>query len=136
MGRNGWMCACIAAHGLAQAEGDATATLPQVEVVAPTVLPGLGIARDRLPYTVERIDGKAITGENAVSLPELMGQRLPSVNLNEIQGNPFHVPVAPTPPDAVGAAIHAVLLARSMSAAADVPDADVDAEADEGRTGS
>ena len=86
-GQTGLLCACLTAQGAAMAQ--ATTTLPSVEVVSPTALPGLGIARDRLPYTVERIDGRQITGENAVSLPELMGQRLQSVNLNEIQGNPF-----------------------------------------------
>ncbi len=62
---------------------------PRVDVVAPALLPGLGVARDRLPYTVERLGSDAINNENAVSLPELMGLRLPSVNVNEIQGNPF-----------------------------------------------
>jgi len=57
-------------------------------VVEPAPLPGIGVARDRLPYTVERLDGKAINNENAGSLSELMGMRLPSVNVNEIQGNP------------------------------------------------
>jgi iron complex outermembrane recepter protein len=38
---------------------------------------------------VEQLGPGAINSENAVSLPELMGQRLPSVNVNEIQGNPF-----------------------------------------------
>jgi iron complex outermembrane receptor protein len=62
---------------------------PRVEVVAPALLPGVGVPRDRLPYTVEHIGSEAFNRENALSLPELMGQRLPSVNLNEIQGNPF-----------------------------------------------
>ena len=57
-------------------------------MVEPAPLPGIGVARYPLPYTVERLDGKAINNENAGSLSELMGMRLPSVNVNEIQGNP------------------------------------------------
>ena len=57
--------------------------------MAPALLPGIGVPRNRLPYTVEQLGPGAINSENAVSLPELMGQRLPSVNVNEIQGNPF-----------------------------------------------
>ena len=75
----GLMCACLSGPALALAQ--ATATLPRVEVVEPALLPGIGVARDRLPFTVERIGGEAINSENAVSLPELMGQRLPSVNV-------------------------------------------------------
>ena len=89
--RVGLLLVCSAAPGLAFAQ--ATPSLPRVEVVAPAPLPGIGVARDRLPYTVERIGGEAINGENAVSLPELMGLRLPSVNVNEVQGNPFQVDV-------------------------------------------
>ncbi len=83
----GLLCACVAAPALPQAQ--TTANLPRVEVVEPAPLPGIGVVRDRLPYTVERLGSEAITVENAVSLPELMGLRLPSVNVNEIQGNPF-----------------------------------------------
>lgn len=66
-----------------------TATLPRVESIEPASLPGIGIARDRLPYTVQRLGSEAFTVENAVSLHELMGLRRPSVNVNEIRGNPF-----------------------------------------------
>ena len=85
----GLLCACAAAPALAQV----ATTLPGVEVVGPAPLPGIGVARDRLPYTVERLGAEAIRSENAVSLPELMGLRLPSVNVNEVQGNPFQVDV-------------------------------------------
>lgn len=61
----------------------------RIEIVAPALLPGIGVARDRLPYTVEQIPDSAINSENAVDLPELMGLRLPSVNVNDTQGNPF-----------------------------------------------
>jgi iron complex outermembrane receptor protein len=64
-------------------------SLQRVDVVSPALLPGLGVSRERLPYNVERLGPEEINSENAVSLPELMGLRLPSVNVNEIQGNPF-----------------------------------------------
>ena len=88
-----WACAALPALTHAQAPAPAAAAPaanpPRVDIVAPTLLPGLGIPRNRLPYTVEQLGADAINSENAVNLPELMGQRLPSVNVNEIQGNPF-----------------------------------------------
>jgi outer membrane receptor protein involved in Fe transport len=82
------LCACATLPAPSRAQpGDSP---PRVEVTEQrALLPGLGVARDRLPYTVEQLGRDAINNENAVSLPDLMGQRLPSVNVNEIQGNPF-----------------------------------------------
>jgi iron complex outermembrane recepter protein len=80
---------CAAATLPVLAPAQDVSSPPRVDVVAPALLPGVGVARDRLPYTVERLGREAINNENAVSLPELMGLRLPSVNVNEIQGNPF-----------------------------------------------
>ena len=77
------------AQAPAPAPAASAASPPRVEVVAPALLPGIGISRNRLPFTVEQLSSDVINNENAVSLPELMGQRLPSVNVNEIQGNPF-----------------------------------------------
>ena len=78
-----------AAPAAAPASAPTTANPPRVDVVAPALLPGIGVRRNQLPYTVEQLGPGAINSENAVSLPELMGQRLPSVNVNEIQGNPY-----------------------------------------------
>ncbi len=93
----GLLCACSTVPALTPAQTavppgsptQTTANPPRVDVVAPALLPGIGVPRNRLPYTVEQIGEGAINSENALSLPELMGQRLPSVNVNEIQGNPF-----------------------------------------------
>ena len=86
----GPLCACVATTAPTPAQ--TTPNLPRVEVVEPASLPGIGVACDRMPYTVESLGRDAINNENAVSLPELIGLRLPSVNLNEIEGNPFQPP--------------------------------------------
>lgn len=68
----------------------AAATNPdRIEIVAPALLPGIGVERDRLPYTVQQIRGGAINSENALNLPDLAVWRLPGVSINEIQGNPY-----------------------------------------------
>jgi iron complex outermembrane receptor protein len=62
--------------------------LPAVEVVAPTPIPGLGIPRDRLPANVQTLRGNALHDAQPASAAEASA-RLPSVSINEIQGNPF-----------------------------------------------
>jgi iron complex outermembrane receptor protein len=93
-----WAIAALPALTQAQAPvseaAPSAASPPRVDIVAPALLPGIGVPRNRLPYNVEQLGPSAINSENAVSLPELMGQRLPSVNVNEIQGNPFQPDVS------------------------------------------
>lgn len=67
----------------------AAANPDRIEIVAPALLPGIGVERDRLPYTVQQIRGGAINSENALNLPDLAVWRLPGVSINEIQGNPY-----------------------------------------------
>jgi len=75
----------VAAHTAAQE----VKTLPPVEVVATGPLSGFSIARDLLPYPVQRAGESAIRGSNAGNLTEFMAQNLAGVNVNEVQGSPF-----------------------------------------------
>jgi outer membrane receptor protein involved in Fe transport len=60
-----------------------------VEVVGTTPLPGLDVARSRIPANVQALDGDAVNAPDAASLPDALNRRLGSVFVNEIQGNPF-----------------------------------------------
>ncbi|MBR0568754.1 TonB-dependent receptor [Azoarcus sp. L1K30] len=67
----------------------ADATLGKVEVVATTPLPGLDVPRDQVPSNVQTVTADALRAKQSLSLPDFMGDRLPGVNINETQGNPF-----------------------------------------------
>ncbi len=64
-------------------------TLPSVEVIGTRPLPGLGIARELLPYPVQTVTDKAVKQSNSGNLTEYMSQNLAGVNVNEVQGSPF-----------------------------------------------
>jgi len=92
--RQGIIAAAVAATIAAGWPGAAAAQeaqtgVPTVEVIGVTPLPGLGLARDRVPSNVQTLDSLAVTGANSASLPDALNRRLGSVFVNEIQGNPF-----------------------------------------------
>lgn len=63
--------------------------LSPIEIVAPTPVPGLGVPRDRLPANVQTLSSRELNETRGVNTAELLGLRLPSVNVNEFQGNPY-----------------------------------------------
>jgi outer membrane receptor protein involved in Fe transport len=60
-----------------------------VEVIGTTPLPGLAVARSRIPANVQALDGDAVNAPGDATLPDALNRRLGSVYVNEIQGNPF-----------------------------------------------
>lgn len=72
---------------LAQGAGDTT--LGRVEVVAAAPLPGLDLPREQVPSNVQTVNAAALRDKQSIALPDFLGDRLPGVNINEIQGNPF-----------------------------------------------
>jgi iron complex outermembrane receptor protein len=68
--------------------------LPTVEVIGATPLPGSDVPREHIPANVQTIDASTIRSTHSLSLPELMSSRLPSVNVNEAQGNPYQMDVS------------------------------------------
>jgi len=60
-----------------------------VEIIGLTPLPGLGLARDRIPSNVQTLDRIRATGPDSANLPDALNRRLGSVFVNEIQGNPY-----------------------------------------------
>lgn len=60
-----------------------------VDVIGITPAPGIGQPRDRIPANAQVIDAPGIRDGQSLSLPDFMARRLPSVTINEIQGNPL-----------------------------------------------
>ena len=84
----------LLALGLAAAFGQAVANermiqTDTVEIVGTSPLAGVGVPRLHVPANVQSISGAQLDERESLNLPEAMLRQLPSVNLNEIQGNPF-----------------------------------------------
>ncbi len=83
--------ACLALCGgavQAQVPSD-TQTLPAVEVVGVTPVPGLGVPKDHVPSNVQMIGDRRLKQAQSLNLPDAMNTLLPSTAVNEIQGNPY-----------------------------------------------
>lgn len=75
--------------GLAQAQQ----TLPSVEVVGATPVPGIGVPKDQIPSNVQTLGDKRLRQTQSLNLPDAMTTLLPSANVNEVQGNPYQMDV-------------------------------------------
>ncbi len=64
-----------------------------VEVIATTPLPGLGVPIDQVPSNVQTLTEQSIENRQSVNVTDLITRTLPSVNVNEITGNPFQADV-------------------------------------------
>jgi iron complex outermembrane receptor protein len=81
-----------AVAAVAQTAGETppvTATLPTVEVIGTTPLPGVGVPRDEVPANVQTLPPPAVSKQGPTSLTTELNQRLGSININENQDNPF-----------------------------------------------
>jgi iron complex outermembrane recepter protein len=68
--------------------------LPAVEVIGTTPVPGTDVPREHVPANVQVLDAATLRRSHALSLPEALATHLPSVNVNEIQGNPYQIDVS------------------------------------------
>jgi outer membrane receptor protein involved in Fe transport len=71
----------VAAEGMIQMDA--------VEVVGNSPLAGIGIPRLQVPANVQAVSLRQLEDSATLNLPEFMARQLPSVNINEVQGNPF-----------------------------------------------
>ena len=83
--------ACLAATSAASAAEPAR--LPAVEVLSVTPVPGTDVPRDHIPANVQTINAETMRRAQSINVPEAMLQFMPSVNVNEIQGNPYQLDV-------------------------------------------
>ena len=81
--------ACIGGMAILPALAQQEASLPSVEIVTTTPLPGIGIDRNLLPYPVQTAGERERRQSSAGNLTEFMSQTLTGVNVNEVQGSPF-----------------------------------------------
>src|SRR5712691_6448415 len=78
------------ARGAACAENRAEQLeTPVIEVIGVTPLPGFGVPAAQVPANVQAVTGAEIMRQHPLNLPEFMSRRLPGVNVNENQSNPF-----------------------------------------------
>jgi outer membrane receptor protein involved in Fe transport len=87
------LAALAATASTAQAQTPPSTELPPVEIVGTTPVPGTGVPKDRIPSNVQTANDKTLRRSQSLNLPDFMASRLPSVNVNEIQGNPFQMDV-------------------------------------------
>lgn len=59
------------------------------EVVGTTPLPGIDLPRDQVPSNIQTLDEEGLRALGGQSLAAKLQRGLPSVNLNETQGNPY-----------------------------------------------
>jgi outer membrane receptor protein involved in Fe transport len=86
--------AFIAGLAQAQAQTEAgTGSLPTVEVVGATPLPGIGVPKDQIPSNVQTLKADRLRQTQSLNLPDAMTTLMPSASVNEIQGNPYQMDV-------------------------------------------
>ncbi len=83
------LCLAVGTAFCGAATAQSAVQLPTVEVVGTTPLSGLGVAREQVPANVQSTRARELREKEAQNLPEFMARQLPSVNVNEIQGNPY-----------------------------------------------
>lgn len=79
--------ACVPMYAFAE-----TAS-PKVEVIGTSPVPGLEQARDEIPSNVQTVRKSALRDTGSGGMTELFASEVPSVSVNEIQGNPFQADV-------------------------------------------
>ena len=67
----------------------ATLETPSVTVIGNTPLPGLGLSIQKFPGNVQSATAADIRRSQTSSLPDLLTSQMPSVNVNDVQGNPY-----------------------------------------------
>ena len=63
--------------------------LPEVEVIGNTPLGTTGLARKKISGNVQSVEDEEIRRHESLALPDFMNRRLESVNVNDIQNNPY-----------------------------------------------
>jgi iron complex outermembrane receptor protein len=70
-------------------QGLPTITLPTVQVVGTTPLPGTGIDRDKVPANVQSLTSSDLASEGSASLINSLTDQAGSVNVNATLDDPF-----------------------------------------------
>jgi hypothetical protein len=70
---------------------DVVGTLPAVEVIGVSPVASFNIPLNQYPGNIQVLRENDIESQKSSSFSELLGRSAASVNLNEIQGNPFQL---------------------------------------------
>lgn len=70
-------------------QAPATTTLPTVEVIGTSPVPGTGIDRDKVPSNVQTFSAPDVAKQGPAGIGTSLDQRLGSVNINSNQDNPY-----------------------------------------------
>ncbi len=81
-------------HAQEQEAGKEEKMLKEVEVVATSPLPGIGIEEDKLPYEVQSVTAEDIARGQTMNLTDYMARNLSGITINEVQGSPFQADIA------------------------------------------
>lgn len=85
--------AALGAARAAEAPPPAGVVTQRVEIIATTPVPGTGVAKDQVPANVQTADDRRLKQLQSLNLPDFLSAAVPSVNVNEIQGNPYQMDV-------------------------------------------
>lgn len=80
------LAAATASASWAQSDGG---SLPPVEVIGTSPLPGQGVDRSLLPYSTQLIRRSALDEAKSDNLSDYLTRHVPGVQVNDIQGSPF-----------------------------------------------
>ena len=73
----------------ARAASSGTVVLPTIDVFSTTPLSGTGVDIDRVPAAVTTIDSKQIDQAKSPSIVKALAQQTPSIDVQDVAGNPF-----------------------------------------------
>ena len=79
--------ATAAAQTASDTEPAPAITLPPVEVIAPSPLPGIGIDRDKVPGTARSLDAEDFARTASPYVTDTLFQRIPDISLSDPNGN-------------------------------------------------
>ncbi len=88
------LLAIFIALNIGHAKAQQTNTLPTVEVIGNTPLPGIGQARNEIASPVQTAKSSDIDSSGALDLSDFLNRRLGSVHVNDMQGNPYQMDVS------------------------------------------
>jgi outer membrane receptor protein involved in Fe transport len=81
--------ACLSILGLIALPIHAVEELSEIEVVGTSLLPGLEIEEEKLPYEVRSLSSENLGNETSLGIADVLNQSIPGVFTNEVQGSPY-----------------------------------------------
>lgn len=79
---------------VAPAAAAAAPTLPAIDVIDTSPLPGIGLSREQVPAPVQTYGADDLRDSGALDVTDFLNRRAPGVHINEVQNNPFQPDVS------------------------------------------